>query len=798
MKSQMYRVSALGVVITVLALSTGCQHNQAQAQEPLADELVPNLTQTPQAKPAVEPPKAAPETNAPPPRMVQGPTLPDDLKVSPALAEVIKLAQAGVSDDVMLAYITNSTSTFFNVTSDAIVYLNDLGVSNDVITALIQHDSSPEMQARRQYAGAVQPLPPGAVLNEPATNIYPPSVSQVPPAQPVETTAAPVEAVTETNYVEQPASVSYFYSSLAPYGSWIDVDGYGLCWQPTVVVSNPGWRPYADNGRWLWSDYGWYWYSDYTWGWAPFHYGRWCSYPRYGWIWVPDTYWGPSWVSWRWSGSYCGWAPLPPYSYYRPGFGLYYHSWPVSVGFSFGFGWHDYCYVPVNRFCYRNPGLYYVRGDRARAIHNNATTINNYVVGDNNTIINRGIGRERIAGANRGQVPTATVREVAARADSRRERLVSDGSSLAVERPRLPESPAPSHVSLSGRPARNSAGTDVPRAAASERYRDRDAGMRLPSSRSTRTTLADAGARGAADKPIGDAASKAPADSSANVAPVRGTRSGGSEVRSARPSFAGTPKGEAPRETPKTTASAGVQKQESSANARGVARGRDELPANVAGNNAAAVRQPGRVRESQPVAPKAPNSPAPAAQSPAPAGWSAPPANRPSKGSEPRRVYANPAPSAPNVAAAQAPAARSTPSVSAPAARPNFNPGRPGAQPSQARPSYSPPARSAPGYSGGTARSSQSYSSPAVRSYAAPAARPAPSYSGRAAQSYSAPAARSAPSYSAPAGRSYSAPSFSAPSGRSASPGGHGGGGRAGGGGAGRAGGGGRGGFGNP
>ena len=114
------------------------------------------------------------------------PVIPDDLQVSPALEEVLKLAQAGVSQEVMLAYITHST-TFFNVTSDAIVYLNDLGVSNDVITALIQHDSTPEMQARKQIANSVQPLPKDLALTSPATNVYPPSVTQTTDAAPVDT-----------------------------------------------------------------------------------------------------------------------------------------------------------------------------------------------------------------------------------------------------------------------------------------------------------------------------------------------------------------------------------------------------------------------------------------------------------------------------------------------------------------------------------------------------------------------------------------------------------------------------------
>jgi hypothetical protein len=48
------------------------------------------------------------------------------------------------------------------------------------------------------------------------------------------------------------------------------------------------------------------------WGWIPYHYGRWGWEPRLGWFWVPATVWAPAWVTWRWSGLYIGWAPLPP------------------------------------------------------------------------------------------------------------------------------------------------------------------------------------------------------------------------------------------------------------------------------------------------------------------------------------------------------------------------------------------------------------------------------------------------------------------------------------------------------
>ena len=112
----------------------------------------------------------------------------------------------------------------------------------------------------------------------------------------------------------QEISFAVFHSSLAPFGEWVDVGGYGLCWRPAGVPM--GWRPYT-YGHWIWTDYGWTWVSDYPWGWAPFHYGRWALDSYYGWVWVPGYVWAPAWVQWRWGGGYCGWAPLPPGFHFR-------------------------------------------------------------------------------------------------------------------------------------------------------------------------------------------------------------------------------------------------------------------------------------------------------------------------------------------------------------------------------------------------------------------------------------------------------------------------------------------------
>lgn len=64
--------------------------------------------------------------------------------VSPWLAEVIKMTRAGIDDDVTLAYVGSAAGTF-NLQSGQIIYLRDLGASNDLINAMLQHDQDLNM-----------------------------------------------------------------------------------------------------------------------------------------------------------------------------------------------------------------------------------------------------------------------------------------------------------------------------------------------------------------------------------------------------------------------------------------------------------------------------------------------------------------------------------------------------------------------------------------------------------------------------------------------------------------------------
>ena len=64
--------------------------------------------------------------------------LPAKLRLSPWTAEIVKLAESGIEDDVMLSFIDNSGT--FNLGADQIIYLSDLGVSGPTINAMLQHD----------------------------------------------------------------------------------------------------------------------------------------------------------------------------------------------------------------------------------------------------------------------------------------------------------------------------------------------------------------------------------------------------------------------------------------------------------------------------------------------------------------------------------------------------------------------------------------------------------------------------------------------------------------------------------
>ena len=438
MKIPLLTSVSLGLALAALPIVGGCSQqnatsspsflSSANAEPAPADPSPPALAASADITATVTSSASAPQ-----PAPAAEPKLPANINPSTSAGQVIKLAQAGVDETVMLTYITNSAS-LFTLGSDEIIYLNDLGVPSNVVTAMLNHDQSVKAywsnNAKAQASDApVQAAPP--------TYVNP----QQPEPQPAPVDAAPAPTA-------QPANVThnYFNDSLSPYGTWIEVEGYGRCWQPTVVVVNRGWQPYGDRGRWVYSDAGWYWLSDYSWGATTFHYGRWFNHARWGWCWWPDSVWAPSWVSWRYSGDYCGWAPLPPRACYRNGFGFSYYDRSVGFGFDFGLGASCYTFVPWGRFCDSRPHHYRVPSHQVTQIYNNTTIINNYGSGNNNTVINHGIPLDRVREYTHADLRPVKLRETAGTPGRgmRSERLDHDGRTLIVNRPHLSPSTQPS------------------------------------------------------------------------------------------------------------------------------------------------------------------------------------------------------------------------------------------------------------------------------------------------------------------------------------------------------------------
>jgi len=337
--------------------------------------------------------------------------------ISPATADVIRLAESGVGDDVVLAYIQNSQSTF-DLGANDVLYLRDVGVSSVVITAMLNHDTT----LRNQLADNPNPVP-----SEPGQEPPPPTLQEAPP----EYSSAP------------PADANYFYNDLSPYGTWADLAGVGWCWQPRITLINHGWRPYCDGGHWLNSDSGWYWQSDYSWGWAPFHYGRWQLHDRCGWVWAPDTVWAPAWVIWRTSGDFCGWAPVPPHAVFDAGFGWRFNGVRVGLNFDFGLRPDCFTFVASHDFTRRDLGHQRLAATEVTRVFNHTTVINNFAV-NNRTVVNRGIPVDRISAATHTQIRTAAIRDASA-TPGRRTAGMENGTPV-VFRPQLRKPSTPVNV----------------------------------------------------------------------------------------------------------------------------------------------------------------------------------------------------------------------------------------------------------------------------------------------------------------------------------------------------------------
>jgi hypothetical protein len=429
---------ALGVSVSALPLAGGClQETSTQPVVQSAGAITPATQfvsyQTPMSE--GEPPDAPPLetlTNAPVQPISTNVPIPSKVQLSAPAAELVKLANSGVDEGVMLAYVTNSTS-IFNLSAEEIIYLNDLGVPSGVVTAMIQRDQALKAAGASALAANAPPvnaLPAPVPEPVPAPGDVAPQGYNPPPPTPTEPPPP----------VEEEVSYPTFYDSLAPYGTWISVSGYGPCWRPTAVVINPGWQPYFNCGHWVYTSCGWYWMSDYSWGWAPFHYGRWFHHAHWGWCWAPGTVWGPSWVAFRYSNDYCGWAPLPPGAYFSFSLGLTFHGHPVH-------GWDDcglhpshYRFVAWRNFDSHRLQPYALAPHQVNQIYNNTRVVNNITVANNTTVINNGVPPTQVAAATHRDIKPIAIRETSATTSTSGHAEQFAGNTLTVYKPPISRS----------------------------------------------------------------------------------------------------------------------------------------------------------------------------------------------------------------------------------------------------------------------------------------------------------------------------------------------------------------------
>ena len=131
------------------------------------------------------------------------------------VAAVLKLAQAKVSDDTIMAYIKNSRSSY-GLNADQIIYLRQQGLSDALITAMLN-------QPRPGNAPATVPIP-----SSPAPELVPSIAYEQPPE-----TVAESQPYYDYGPYYSPYYYPYYYPAYGGYYYW-----------PWPVVGAYGWGGY--------------------------------------------------------------------------------------------------------------------------------------------------------------------------------------------------------------------------------------------------------------------------------------------------------------------------------------------------------------------------------------------------------------------------------------------------------------------------------------------------------------------------------------------------------------------------
>jgi len=148
--------------------------------------------------------------------------------------QILQLAQAKISDDTIIAYVRNSGNSY-GLTADQIIYLRQEGVSDAVLTAMLNQP--------KPGVAAAEPASTAQYYTQPVTQ---PVVATA--GNEVVSTATVAPAVT---YVQTAPATTYYYAE--PYYYPYYYSGY----YPSVYIGWGGWY----GGGWHgggWHNSGWH------------------------------------------------------------------------------------------------------------------------------------------------------------------------------------------------------------------------------------------------------------------------------------------------------------------------------------------------------------------------------------------------------------------------------------------------------------------------------------------------------------------------------------------------------------
>lgn len=121
--------------------------------------------------------------------------LPPGAYVSPWLLDIIKLSQAHIDQSVLLMFVDSAGT--FNLDADQIIYLRDIGISADVITAMLQHDA--------EIFSGLRPLPVSPSATRPGMQMtFSPITQHAESSKPVEANTNSIASIPSSSAPQVP------------------------------------------------------------------------------------------------------------------------------------------------------------------------------------------------------------------------------------------------------------------------------------------------------------------------------------------------------------------------------------------------------------------------------------------------------------------------------------------------------------------------------------------------------------------------------------------------------------------